>query len=427
MLDAKYVVANFEAVKAGIERRGGKVDLSPVEALVARRRGLIASVEARRQEQNAANDRMKALAASGDRAAMEGERAKLRELSDATRADEKQLEAVEAELNEFMLLLPNIPDARVPDGRDEHDNRVVRTWGTPRAFDFVPADHVTIGEKLGTIDFERAAKVSGARFVVLKGAAARLARALMQFMLDLHTREHGYTEVLAPYMVNRDSMMGTGQLPKFEEDLFALRDDPHFLIPTAEVSVTNLHRDEILDMASLPVKYCSFSPCFRREAGSYGRDTRGMIRQHQFHKVELVWFTHPEKSWEAHEQLVAHAEKVLQLLELPYRVMALCAGDMGQASAMTYDLEVWLPSQNTYREISSCSNFVDYQARRARIRCKDGKSEKAKPMLVHTLNGSGLAVGRTHVAILENYQQADGSVVIPDVWRPHLGGMERIG
>ena len=322
------------------------------------------------------------------------------------------------------MTIPNLPHPTTPVGRSEDENVVVRSWGTLPNMAFEPKPHWDLAEDLDILDFERAAKITGARFCLSKGAGARLERALISFMLDLHTTEHGYTEVLPPFMVNRASMTGTGQLPKFEEDLFRLVDPEFFLIPTAEVPVTNIHRDEILKKSDLPICYTAYTPCFRREAGSYGKDTRGLIRQHQFNKVELVKFVHPDESQAELEKLTGHAEKVLQLLELPYRVMALCSGDIGFSACKTYDLEVWLPSQNTYREISSCSSFGDFQARRAGIRFRE--DEKSKPEFVHTLNGSGLAVGRTLVAILENYQQADGSIVIPAALRPYMGGMEKI-
>lgn len=329
-------------------------------------------------------------------------------------------------MQDMLLTIPNLPHASVPAGRSEADNVEVRRVGVPRAFDFEAKDHVDVGEGLGQLDFAAGAKISGARFTVMKGPLARLHRALAQFMLDTHTDAHGYTETYVPYVVNADSMRGTGQLPKFEEDLFGVpRGDlgKFYLIPTAEVPVTNLVRDEIVPAESLPLKFVAHTPCFRSEAGSYGRDTRGMIRQHQFDKVELVQIVHPEKSYEALEQLLGHAETILQKLALPYRVVALCAGDMGFSAAKTYDIEVWLPAQNTYREISSCSNFEAFQARRMQARFR---SEK-KPELVHTLNGSGLAVGRTLVAILENYQHADGSVTIPPALRPYMGGLEKLG
>jgi seryl-tRNA synthetase len=323
-----------------------------------------------------------------------------------------------------MLTLPNLPHPTVPVGSTETDNKEVRRWGDPPQFDFAAKNHWDVGEELGILDFERAAKIAGARFAVLSGAGARLERALINFMLDLHTNENGYREMLPPALANRHALIGTGQLPKFEEDLFRLAQGEYFLIPTAEVPLTNLHRDEMLDLEQLPIKYVAYTPCFRSEAGSYGKDVRGLIRQHQFNKVEMVKFAEPENSYLELESMVQNAEAVLQRLRISYRVVELCTGDLGFGSAKTYDLEVWLPGQNTYREISSCSNCEDFQARRANIRFR--KDRKARPSFVHTLNGSGLAVGRTLVAVLENYQQKDGTVVIPDVLRPYMGGLERI-
>jgi len=349
--------------------------------------------------------------------------AQMKALSDRIKGTEDRLRAVEERMMELTLRIPNLPHSSVPVGKDPADNQEMRRWGSIPTFAFAPKAHWDIGETLGLLDFERAAKITGARFVVLTGLGARLERALSTFMLDMHTTRHGYQEVLPPFMVNRAAMTGTGQLPKFEDDLFKLRDDDYFLIPTAEVPVTNLLRDEIVSEERLPIRYTAYTPCFRREAGSYGKDTRGLIRQHQFNKVELVTFTRPEDSYQELERLTGHAEAILQALKLPYRVVTLCTGDMGFAAAKTYDLEAWLPSQKTYREISSCSNFEAFQARRAgiRFRRKDGKTE-----LVHTLNGSGLAVGRTMVAILETYQQADGSVLLPEALRPYMGGIDRI-
>lgn len=337
---------------------------------------------------------------------------------------EARLAAIEPELTAIELSLPNLPHASVPVGKDESANRVEKVVGEPRTFDFEPKAHWDLGTSLGILDFERGAKLTGARFTVYFGAGARLERALISFMLDLHTGRHGYTEVLPPFIVNRDSLVGTGQLPKFEQDLFHLEGYPYYLIPTAEVPVTNIHRDEILDESRLPVRYTAYTPCFRSEAGSYGKDVRGLIRQHQFNKVELVQLTSAETSYDALEELTGNAERVLELLGLPYRRMALCTGDMGFGAAKTYDLEVWLPGQGLYREISSCSNCEDFQARRANLRYRP--SGGGKPRLLHTLNGSGLAVGRTLIAILENYQQADGSVVIPEPLRPYMAGLERI-
>ncbi|HEX5277995.1 MAG TPA: serine--tRNA ligase, partial [Fluviicoccus sp.] len=350
--------------------------------------------------------------------------ARMQEVNTRLETVKVELEALQAELNAFLLTIPNTPHASVPAGEDEHGNVEVRRWGTPRALDFEPKDHADLGEALGYLDFATATKITGSRFSLLKGPLARLQRALTQFMLDIHTQQHGYEEVYVPYMVNADSLQGTGQLPKFEEDLFKLRGEKeYYLIPTAEVPVTNILRDEIVSGDQLPLKFVAHTPCFRSEAGSYGRDTRGLIRQHQFEKVELVQFVQPELSDAVLEELTSHAENILQLLGLPYRVMLLCGGDMGFSSAKTYDLEVWLPAQGKYREISSCSNFEAFQTRRmqARFRNKDGK-----PELLHTLNGSGLAVGRTLVAIMENYQQADGSIAVPEALQPYLGGLKSL-
>jgi seryl-tRNA synthetase len=346
-------------------------------------------------------------------------------LSEAIRAAEEPLGEIDKRFNDFMLGLPNVPQADVPAGGGAQDNKEVRRWGEPRQFDFQPKNHWEVGEELGILDFNRAAKIAGARFALYRGQGARLERALINFMLDLHTRERGYQEMLPPFLVNRESMTGTGQLPKFEEDLFRTVDPDFFLIPTAEVPLTNIHREEFLEKENLPIRYVAYTPCFRREAGSYGQDVRGLIRQHQFNKVELVKFTEPQKSAEELETLVQDAEEVLKRLGLPYRVIELCTGDLGFAAAKTYDLEVWLPGQQTFREISSCSNFEDFQARRMTIRYRLEK--KGKPLFVHTLNGSGLAIGRTLVAVLENYQQKDGTVIVPEALRPYMGGVERIG
>ncbi|MHB8421072.1 MAG: serine--tRNA ligase [Myxococcales bacterium] len=421
MLDLRTVVGNLDEVKRKLERRGGGIDLGPLSRLAAERRSLTMEVEGLRQKQNAANDEVKKKAK--DPEAMAGLRGEMKELSGRIKALDGKLAEVEGALESELLRIPNLPHDSVPDGKDASQNVVVRAVGEPRRFDFQPKEHSDLGEALGILDFERAAKISGARFTVYYGAGARLERALVGFMLDLHG-SRGYREVLPPFLVNRASNLGTGQFPKFEQDVFAIQGHDLFLIPTAEVPVTNLHRDEILDAAQLPLRYAAYTPCFRSEAGSYGKDTRGLIRQHQFQKVELVKFSRPETSYEEHEKLTADAEEVLKRLGLPYRVMLLCAGDMGANAAKCYDLEVWLPGQNAYREISSCSNFEDYQARRAKIRFKDGPG--SKPRLVHTLNGSGLAVGRTVVAILENYQRADGSVDVPEALWPYLGGLKRI-
>ncbi|ROR32153.1 serine--tRNA ligase [Inmirania thermothiophila] len=424
MLDPKRLRQDPEAVAAALARRGFTLDLARYRALEARRRELQGRTESLQAERNARSRVIgRAKAAGEDIAPMLEAVAGLGRELDAAR---EALAGVQAELEAMLLEIPNIPHESVPDGADESANVEVRRWGEPPAFDFEPRDHVALGERLGWMDFERAAKLAGARFVVLHGGLARLQRALIQFMLDLHTGEHGYLETYAPYLVNAESMRGTGQLPKFEDELFAVEGERRlYLIPTAEVPVTNLVRDEILEAETLPRRYVCHTPCFRAEAGAYGKDTRGMIRQHQFEKVELVQIVEPARSYEALEELTRHAETVLERLGLPYRRVALCAGDLGFSAAKTYDLEVWLPGQGRYREISSCSNFEDFQARRMKARWRN--PETGRPELVHTLNGSGLAVGRTLVAVMENYQQADGSIRVPEALRPYLGGQEVIG
>lgn len=421
MLDMKYIRDHLDEVEKRLATRGGELSLAGLRALDERRRTLLAESEGLKALKNSTSEE---IAKVKDKSQVKERIAAMKEVSQRIKALDDELKVVEEEFSSLLMDLPNLPHPSTPIGRSEADNVVVRTWGTLPSFQFEPKAHWDIGEALGILDFERAAKITGARFVLYKGAGARLERALVNFMLDLHTGEHGYTEVLPPFMVNRASMTATGQLPKFEEDLFRIADPDFLLIPTAEVPVTNIHRDEILKKSDLPICYTAYTPCFRREAGSYGKDTRGLIRQHQFNKVELVKFTHPGCSDAELEKLTLNAEKVLQLLELPYRVMALCSGDIGFSACKTYDLEVWLPGQNGYREISSCSSFGDFQARRAGIRFRE--DEKSKPEFVHTLNGSGLAVGRTVVAILENCQQADGSVLIPKVLRPYMGGLECI-
>ncbi len=390
--------------------------------LDGRRRELLGEAETLKAERNQVSA---LIGKTKDKSQVQGEIARMKEVSARVKELDEELRQVEENLNDFLLTLPNLPDAECPIGDSEEDNPEVSRWGTPREFGFEPKAHWDIGEDLGIIDFERATKITGARFALSKGAGARLERALINFMLDNHTAGEKYTEMLPPFMVNRDAMTGTGQLPKFEADLFHLDDPDYFLIPTAEVPVTNVFREEILDGALLPVCYAAYTPCFRREAGAHGRDTRGLIRQHQFNKVELVKFTRPEDSDAELASLLADAEGILQALELPYRVVDLCTGDIGFSAARTFDIEVWLPGQQAYREISSCSNFRDFQARRAGIRFR--REAGSKPEFVHTLNGSGLAVGRTLVAVLENYQQADGSVVVPQVLRPYMGGLEKIG
>ncbi len=426
MLDARYVAEHLDEVRERLSRRSPSWG-SAVEALgplAERRRRLIVETEALAAQRNAANQAMAELAKGPDKAAFAKRRDELKALSGQVKEKETALAEVLTELESRLLELPNLPHADVPIGASEEDNRVVRSWGEAPRFDFEPKPHYELGEPLGLLDFERAAKLSGARFSVLWGEAARLERALIGFMLDLHTREHGYREVAPPYLVRGDALRGTGQLPKFEADLFKTQrnqDDPEplYLIPTAEVPLTNLHAGEILDPGRLPLAYTAFTPCFRSEAGSYGKDVRGLFRQHQFDKVELVRFAEAEHSYDELEELAGHAEAVLQRLGLHYRVVELCTGDLGFASAKTYDLEVWLPSQQRYREISSCSNCEDFQARRAQIRHR--LAPKEKPRLVHTLNGSGVAVGRTLIAIFEQYQNADGSITVPEALRPAMG------
>jgi seryl-tRNA synthetase len=421
MLDPKLLRYALEDTARQLARRGFKLDVAGFAALEARRK----EVQVRVQElQSERNTRSKAIGKA--KAQGEGITALLAgvaELGEQLKEAEAHLEAIQAQLEATLMELPNLPDASVPDGQDERDNVEIRRWGEPAELEFTPKDHVDLGGPLG-MDFEVAVKLSGARFTTLSGSLARLHRALTQFMLDLHTSEHGYTEVYVPYLVNSECLRGTGQLPKFEEDLFAIRGADYYLIPTAEVPVTNFVREEIIPAERLPLKYVAHTPCFRSEAGSYGKDTRGMIRQHQFEKVELVQVVCPEDSWQALEELTRHAETVLQRLGLPYRVMNLCAGDLGFASSKTYDLEVWLPGQQAYREISSCSNFLEFQSRRMQARWRNPETQK--PAWVHTLNGSALAVGRTLVAVLENYQQPDGSIRIPERLQPYMGGLSVI-
>jgi len=426
MLDLNYVRDNLELVKKALEKRG-----APPEALEdfakadTERRRVIAESDELNAKRNAISREIGALMKEGKREEGDARRKEVGELKDSISELDQLRERTETQMHELLSTLPNIPHETVPIGRDESDNVEIRRWGTKPKFEFEPRDHVDLGTALGILDLERAAKIAAARFAILNGAGARLERALVNFMLDLHTREHGYQETLPPFIVNKDALFGTGQLPKFEEDLFKLRDERDlYLIPTAEVPVTNYHREEILDAGQLPKKWVAYTPCFRSEAGSYGRDTRGVIRQHQFEKVELVKYALPENSYDELESLTRDAETVLQRLGLHYRVVTLSTADLGFSNAKTYDLEVWLPSQNAFREISSCSNYEAFQARRANIRFRRGGG--AKPEFVHTLNGSGLAIGRTWVTILENYQQADGSVIIPEVLRPYMGGIERI-
>jgi seryl-tRNA synthetase len=422
MLDLKLLREDLPRVKDRMATRGAEIDWDRFASLDRERREALANVERLKEKKNRLSGEIGRLKRTGaDAAPLMHE---VEELSAGIRAGEPALADLESRFERFLLNLPNLPHPTVPVGKNADDNREVRRWGEPKKFDFPVRNHWEIGEELDILDFTRAAKLSGARFALYKGAGAQLERALINFMLDLHTREHGYKEMLPPALVNRATMTGTGQLPKFEEDLFRIETPDLFLIPTAEVPLTNIHREEVLERDRLPVKYTAYTPCFRREAGSYGQDVRGLIRQHQFNKVELVKLAEPESSYEELESMVADAEEVLRRLELPYRVLELCTGDMGFASAKTYDLEVWLPGQARYREISSCSNCEDFQARRAQIRYR--KEARGKPAFVHTLNGSGLAVGRTLVAVLENYQQEDATVVVPEALRPYMGGLERI-
>jgi seryl-tRNA synthetase len=422
MLDIQQLRSNLDVVAEGLAKRGKPIDFTEFKVLEAERKTLQTRTQELQSQRNSLSKQIGMLKGQGKDAAEV--MAQVGAIGDELKSSETRLAELLEQFNAILAALPNIPDESVPVGRDESSNVEVKRWGTPRTFDFEVKDHTDVGEALNQLDFTTAAKIAGARFSLLKGGLARLHRALAQFMLDTHTADHGYTELYAPYLVNAASLYGTGQLPKFEEDLFkVLRgdQDPLYLIPTAEVPVTNIVRDEILAAEVLPLKFVCHTPCFRSEAGSGGRDVRGMIRQHQFDKVELVQVVHPEQSTEAHEALTRHAEIILEKLELPYRRMALCTGDMGFSAAKTYDLEVWLPAQSTYREISSCSNFGAFQARRMQTRYRNDKN---KPELVHTLNGSGLAVGRTLVAILENFQNADGSVTVPVVLQPYMGGLK---
>lgn len=422
MLDVKILRDNLEEIKARMATRGADINWDEFVSIDRERREALAHIERLKEKKNRLSGEIGMLKKSGGDAT--AQMREVEEVSEAIRKSEAPLADVEERFERFMLTLPNLPNPAVKIGKSADDNLEVRRWGEPPQFDFEPKNHWDIGETLGILDFSRAAKIAGARFAVYRDAGAKLERALINFMLDLHTTEHGYKEVLPPALVNRAALVGTGQLPKFEEDLFHLAPGDYFLIPTAEVPLTNLHRDETLEREELPIKYVAYTPCFRSEAGSYGKDVRGLIRQHQFNKVEMVKFSEPESSYNELESMTRNAEEVLKRLRLPYRVVELCTGDMGFPSAKTYDLEVWLPGQNTYREISSCSNCEDFQARRANIRYR--KDKKGRPIFLHTLNGSGLAVGRTLVAILENYQQKDGSVAIPEVLRPYMGGLARI-
>ena len=419
MLDPKKLRGDLQAVSAQLAKRGYQLDVARITDLEERRKTVQIKTEELQAERNSQSKSIGKAKASGEDIqplldAVSG-------LGEQLDSAKQELDDIQTELNDLLMGIPNIPHESVPEGKDENDNLEIRKWGEPTDFSFEPLDHVDIGAKLSGMDFETAAKLTGSRFVILKGQVAHLHRALTQFMLDVHTQEHGYEEVYVPYLVNADSLRGTGQLPKFEEDLFATTgENKYYLIPTAEVPVTNIARDEILDAEQLPKRMTAHTPCFRSEAGSYGKDTRGLIRQHQFEKVEMLQLVRPEESYQALEELTGHAETILQKLGLPYRVMNLCTGDIGFSAAKTYDLEVWLPAQKCYREISSCSNFEDFQARRMQARWRNPDTKK--PELLHTINGSGLAVGRTLVAVLENYQQEDGSVKIPDALQPYMAG-----
>ena len=422
MLDIKFVRENIDLVRAKLEDRGTAVDLDRFSAMDRKRRDILQEVETLRSDRNSVSKEIGARKQSGKDASDLIE--KMGSVSSRIKELDGDLKETEGLLQDLIMTIPNMPHESVISGVGDEDNPVVRTWGEQPQFDFEPRAHWDIGEDLNILDFAGGAKIAGARFTIYRGAGARLERALINFMLDLHTTEHDYTEVFTPFMVNSESMTGTGQLPKFEEDLFKITGTNYYLIPTAEVPVTNMHRDEILDDGDLPVRYVAYSACFRAEAGSYGKDTRGLIRQHQFNKVEMVKFTRPEESYDELEKLTANAEEVLKRLGIHFRTVNLCTGDLGFSSAKTYDLEAWMPGQNAYREISSCSNFEAFQARRAGIRFR--REENSKIEYVHTLNGSGLAIGRTVVAILENYQQKDGSVIIPDALRPYMNGVDRI-
>ena len=420
MLDIKRIRENLEDIKKAMDRRGEKeFDLDAVVELDDQRRELLKEVEALKSEMNIEQKKIPQLMKEGKKEEAEAEKVKLKELSEKIKGLDEKVKKVQEELQYRLLRIPNVPNVNVPQGDTDEDNVEIRKWGEPKQFDFDFKAHWDIGTNLGILDFETGAKITGSRFTLYKDKGARLERSLVNFFLNTHTDKNGYTEILPPFMANRDSFVGTGQLPKFAEDMFKIEGLDYFLIPTAEVPVTNIHRDEIVSGDKLPIKYCAYTPCFRSEAGSAGRDTRGLVRQHQFNKVELVKFVKPEESYEELEKLTNDAEMMLQMLGLPYRVVKICTGDLGFTAAFKYDLEVWLPSYNRYVEISSCSNFEDFQARRAGIRFRRDKNSKAE--YCHTLNGSGLAVGRTVAAILENYQQADGSVVVPEVLRPYMG------
>lgn len=422
MLDIKILRQEPERIKEALKKRNNDLDITPAIELDKKRRALLQEAEQKKAQQNAISKKIPAMKKAGEDTAPIF--AEMKELSNEIKGYDEQVREIDEELRNFMLRIPNIPNDSCPVGKDDSENVEIRRWGEPRKFDFEFKPHWDLGTDLDILDFERGTKIAGTRFTVYKGLGSRLERSVIQYFLNSHTEENGYTEIFPPYMVNRASMTGTGQLPKFEEDAYNVKNNDFFMIPTAEVPVTNLHRDEILDGTKLPIKYCAYSACFRAEAGSAGRDTRGLIRQHQFNKVEMVKFAHPDHSYEELESLTNDAERLLQGLGLPYRVVCLSTGDLGFSSAKTYDLEVWMPSYGRYVEISSCSNFEDYQARRANIRFKDSPKDKAQ--FVHTLNGSGLAVGRTVAAIMENYQNADGSITIPEALVGYMGGRDKI-
>ncbi|PKN18655.1 MAG: serine--tRNA ligase [Deltaproteobacteria bacterium HGW-Deltaproteobacteria-6] len=422
MLDIKYLRQNIDLVLKKMDERGQKIDFGRFIDLEAKRRDTLQAVEALRNERNSVSKQVGELKKKKEDASQLIE--KMGDVAAKIKEYDESLRVIEEELNAFVMIVPNIQHESVPQGSGSEDNKVVRTWGEIPVFNFEPKQHFDLGESLNILDFARGAKITGARFTLYRGAGAQLERAITNFMLDLHTGHHGYTEVFTPFMVNAESMTGTGQLPKFKEDLFKIEGMEYYLIPTAEVPVTNIFRDEILEEEKLPIYFVAYSACFRAEAGSYGKDTRGLIRQHQFNKVEMVKFSKPETSYDELEKLTANAEEVLKRLGIPFRTVCLCTADLGFSSAKTYDVEAWLPGQNTYREISSCSNFEDFQARRAAIRYR--RKDNGKVEFVHTLNGSGLAVGRTVVAVMENYQQADGSIIVPEALRPYMRGLERI-
>ena len=423
MLDQKYLENNLETVREKMSQRGMEIDFNGLEELNEQRKNVIVQVETLEHERNQGSKKVGELKRDGSDKEADELSKKLKEISNKIKDLNSKRSEIETEYRDMMLHIPNVPDESVPVGADENDNQEIHKWGDPKEFDFEVKDHVEIGEGLDILDLPRAAKIAGSRFALYKGEGARLERALINFMLDVHVREHGYLEVIPPFIANTASFIGTGNLPKFEEDLFKLNDTDYYLVPTAEVPVTNIRRDEVLEEEELPAKYVSYTPCFRKEAGSYGKDIHGIFRQHQFNKVELVKLTTPENSYDEHEKLTRDAAKILELLGLPYRIVVLCTGDMGFSSAKTYDLEVWIPSEQRYREISSCSNFESFQARRANIRYRPGGG---KPAFVHTLNGSGIAIGRAFIAILENYQQEDGTVKIPDVLVPYMNGLSFI-